>query len=87
MYRNFRQEKKKALVFLVNRGLFKHFVLKSEGYSSRPDWFAVRCSRSIDSLEDTGLAYCSGVGGLYRRLVFLLFEKPLHVSLYLSKLA
>ena len=43
MYRNFRQEKKKALVFLVNRGLFKQFVVKSEGYSPRPDWFAVRC--------------------------------------------
>ena len=39
------------------------------------------------SLEDTGLAYCGGVSGLYRRLVFLLFEKPLHAPLHLSNLA
>ena len=34
-----------------------------------------------------GLAYCGGVSGLYRRLVFLLFEKPLHAPLHLSNLA
>ena len=42
---------------------------------------------SIHSLENTGLAYCGGVSGLYRRLVFLLFEKPFHAPLYLYKLA